>query len=109
MATEYTDRVFIFVTAAKVTQANTAAKNWDPDTAGEKTFTARGLSATGALPATHWGCDTRLTAAMKVRIDALKAAQGAAVALYYESAGWTWASALSNAGLVPANPSASVP
>jgi hypothetical protein len=99
LATEYTDRAFIMVTANRLNQANNAAKNWDPDVGGDKTFGSLMLSASGNAPVQWYGCDTRLTPAMKAKVDTFKSSNTNNCKYYLESAGWSWESALTDAGL----------
>lgn len=99
MASLFIDRAFVFVAASKQSQANNAAKIWDPDTGGDKTFTVVRCSASGNAPVTWIGCNTGITPDMKTKIDSFKSANTSNVKLYYESQGWTWATALADAGL----------
>lgn len=99
MASEYVDRAFVFVAASRQTQANNAAKNWDPDIGGDKTFAVCRCSVSGNEPATWIACNTGITPAMKARIDSFKSANTSNVKLFYVSQDWTWETALGSAGL----------
>lgn len=99
MASEYVDRAFVFVAASRLTQGNNAAKNWDPDTGGALTFGGVRCSASGALPVTWYVCNTGVTPAMQTQISGFKSSNTTNCKLYYESQGWTWTSAIADAGL----------
>lgn len=98
VATDFIHRYWIFVPSGKAQTANGAAANWDPDTGGQFTFLNVTLSASGNLPATHFGCDTRASDAMATIITALTVQQPG-VLTYREEDGWTFDTALVNAGL----------
>lgn len=96
------DRLFLFITANKVTPGNALAAAWDPDSGGGETFGGDfGLSADGTLPATHYGANTRATENMRTNI--INAFAGAVPwgTVYKESDGWTWDTALADMGLQP--------
>lgn len=67
MATQYSVRYIIVVTAADAAIANAAAKTVDL-VGGEKTFTSP-LSPTGALPATHYWCNWAMTPAQATELS----------------------------------------
>lgn len=94
----YPHRYHIFARADKLTAANNAAASWDPDTGGGKTFGAVKLSASGAEPASHYGCSTQATDAMRDKM--LQAVSSVPLyKVYRESDGWTWETALVDVGL----------
>lgn len=98
MATTYAYRYFIFVVASKLNTANQQAKAWDPDTGGGETFGSVLLSASGAMPATHYGCSTAATTGMRTKIlDAFSHVPF--YRIYSEAGGWTWGKALADMGL----------
>jgi len=104
MTTLYTDRWIIFVEIDRTATANNLAAVWDPDTGGHKTFGNVRLSASGEEPATHTGCNTAATGPMTQGIEtALGAVPWAS--LYDVGEGWTWKTALSDAGLQRIEPS----
>lgn len=92
------DRFYIFVTVDKVTIANNRAKNWDPDSGGDKTFGSIRLSPTGQDPATHVAAATYANASMRNGIESAFSAVPWA-GLYKEANGWTWEFALADMGL----------
>lgn len=63
--TEYLGHFLIFVEANRLNTANNFAANWDTDSGGGLTFGNVKLSATGALPITHYGASTPATATMR--------------------------------------------
>jgi hypothetical protein len=98
MTTAYTHRYIIIVEWGKLTPANAAAKAYDPDTGGEYTFGNVRLSADGNEPATHSACNTLATDSMKTQIlDAFTNVPF--YAIYNTQDGWTWQTALADAGL----------
>lgn len=78
MATLYMRRFIIVVRADLVAQANIAANHasWDPDGAGDKTFTVA-LSASGIVPAQAYWCDASLTSGMAGAVKTRLMARGA--------------------------------
>jgi hypothetical protein len=98
MTTVYTNRYIIFVQWDKLTPANAAAKAYDPDAGGEFTFGTVRLSADGNEPPTHSACNTAATDSMKTQIlDAFTNVPF--YAIYNTADGWTWQTALVDAGL----------
>lgn len=96
--TEYIYRYFIFVEWGKLIPANAQANAWDPDEGGEFTFGDLRLSANGQEPPTHSGCNTPATEAMKTGIfNAFSHVPF--YKLYSIDDGWTWETALADAGL----------
>ena len=96
--TEYIHRYFIFVQWNKLTPANAQAKIWDPDTGGEFTFDRVRLSADGQEPPSYSACNTAATDTMRTKIlDAFTHVPF--YKIYSTTDGWTWESALINAGL----------
>ncbi len=96
---DYIDRAYIIVPLDTVDTANTLAAATDPDSGGHLTF-SRGtdLSADGEAPATHRGVSSMVTQNGKDAIvSAVPHVPGGIY--YFASAGWTWLSALSDAGL----------
>ncbi len=100
--TEYIHRYFIFVQWNKLILANAQAKAWDPDIGGEFTFGSVRLSVDGQEPPTHSACNTAATENMKTQI--LDAFQHVPFYKIYSTAdGWTWDTALADAGLQAIN------
>lgn len=101
-------RLFIFVRADRLAPANSAARAWDPDTGGDETFGSVPLSDDGGASVSHYGANTQVTADMRTQVlDAL-----GNVPFYhvYDTAdGWTWETALNDAGLAPAFPQPTPP
>lgn len=64
-AASYPHRYVVIVSLTHLTAANNAARQWDPDAGGGKTFSTVRLSATGLEPATHTACETSATEGMK--------------------------------------------
>ena len=64
----------MIVTAADQEAANGYAASIDPDIGGDRTFSIP-LSATGAVPATHYATDTVVTIETLEQIAALQAAE----------------------------------
>ena len=95
-STEWVYRFIIIVPLASLTAANAAAKIWDPDTGGDKTFGSVELSPTGRRPATHTACNTAATSNMRTRIQSIALTPGVRV---YDAASWTWRQAADDAGL----------
>ncbi len=98
--TDYTHRCFIFVNWDKLVPANAQAKAWEPypeDDPGD-TFGLLRLSANGLEPPTQTGCDTPATNGMRTQI--LVAFEHVPFyKIYLTADGWTWESALADAGL----------
>lgn len=99
--TEYIHRYFIFVRWDKIELANRQADKsqggYDPDTGGNKTFGSVRLSADGQEPATHTACNTAATDAMRTGI--FNSGNPPFITIYDMANGWTWETALENAGL----------
>ncbi len=98
MVTDYLHHYIIIVEIDRLIPANARAAAWDPDTGGAETFGAVRLSADGNEPATHSACNTAATDTMKARILEAQS-QVPWQELYSEADGWTWESALADAGL----------
>ena len=110
----YPYRHIIIVSDADRAAGNQAAAGIDPDVGGALTF-AVPLSPTGAEPATHWGCSSLTTEAMRQAMEGaevvlpsvcwwrLDAATGLLLATSTEHGvmgeEWTWADALAAMGL----------
>ncbi|HEB26681.1 MAG TPA: hypothetical protein ENI05_02740 [Porticoccus sp.] len=96
--TEYIHRYFVFVQWDKLTPANAQAKAWDPDTGGELTFGGVRLSADGQEPPTYSACNTAATDTMRTKILAAFT-HVPFYNIYLAVDGWTWETALDDAGL----------
>jgi len=100
MTTAYTHRYFILIGIGKTAAANAYAADWDPDSRGDLTFGAVRLSANGIEPATHTACNTVATPEMEAKFLAARSQiPAAAYRIYKEAGGWTWETALADAGL----------
>ena len=96
--TDYIHRYFIFVQWNKLTPANAQADIWDPDFGGRFTFGRKRFSADGQEPPTYSGCNTPATDNMRTKILAAFA-HVPFYKLYSTADGWTWQTALADAGL----------
>jgi len=65
----YSNQAIIIVPWADIAAANVEAATWDTGGSGDQTFGTVRLSTDGNEPATHTGCCTRATDAMKILID----------------------------------------
>jgi len=98
METAYKYEYIIIVEMKHLSTANNRAKNWDPDSGGDKTFGNIRLSKTGQEPATHVGVMTRATDAMRSQI--LNALDNVPFAEVYSTAhDWSWDSVLAEEDL----------
>ena len=98
MSTTWVYRAIIVVQWNRLTPANAAAAAWDPDTGGGETFGSVRLSADGQEPPSHSACNTALTDGRRTQV--LEAFEHIPfVDVYWSAAGWTWESALVDAGL----------
>lgn len=98
MATDYTHRFYMFVTAAKLAAGNNMAAQFDPDAGGDKTFGNIRLSPSGSEPATHYGAATVATDQMRSGI--LRAFSTVPfVGLYNQADGYEWDTACMAMGL----------
>ncbi len=97
------DRLFIFVSDAKIDTANTIMKSIDvkAEDTGNLTFGNVPLSADGKEPATHYACNTAADNDYKGALFGTSHAPW--MVIYKESDGFTWDSALKDMGLVVIN------
>ena len=90
------DRMIVVVPLAQLAAMNAAAAAWDPDIGGGTTFGKVRLSSSGAEPATHTACSTRVTPGMR---SAISGRISQDVKVYRQSDRWTWLTVLRDLGL----------
>jgi hypothetical protein len=100
--TEYIHRVLLVVAAADRERANARALEFDPS-GGSETFGCP-LSATGAEPATHYGCCTSMRGATHASVAAIVAGEfpgGLLLQCSLEDPALSPAAVLAGQGLTP--------
>jgi len=91
-------RTIIIVPEDKITAANAQAAAWDEGPTGDETFGQVRLSPNGLEPRTHTACGAQLTDGRKTRVLAALT-NVPFTAVYWESDGWDYETALADAGL----------
>ncbi|HEB28635.1 MAG TPA: hypothetical protein ENI05_12830 [Porticoccus sp.] len=96
--TDFVKRFIIFVETSKKTAANAQAVAWGYGERDDLTFDDWRFSASGQEPATHLGCNTQATDEIANKIEGALS-QVPFYKVYDLSDGWTWETALADAGL----------